>query len=188
MRGSIGGSLPKASSSAMEVRPRQTAPICRQRPDHNFVEYVDRFPDAAAPPVGIDPPRSASQRRNSGSGFFIGRDSRGRWTALGADGLVGGVFTSKDAALRYAQSEAGRSPGAVRLTSAPLELPFNRNQIGKGDGLPAWWRLGRAARGARSFAHRLPITGGADRRWLAIDLCLVTGLAALCLMAAVALS
>jgi hypothetical protein len=118
----------------------------------------------------------------------IGRDSRGRWTALAAGGLAGGVFKSKDAAIRFAQAEAGRAPGALRFTSSPLELPFTRNQIGRGEGLPAWWRLGRATRGAKSFTERMPITGSVDRRWLAIDIGIVAALAALCLTVAVVLS
>jgi len=137
-----------------------------------------------------DPPNPALalRRQGSGSRFVIGRDSRGRWTALAAGGLAGGVFRSKDAALRYAQAEAGRAPGAVSFTSSPLELPFTRNQIGRGDGLPSWWRLERAARGAKSFTDRMPVTGNADRRWLAIDLGLVAAFAALCLTVAAVLS
>ena len=133
-------------------------------------------------------PAARRQDRGCGSSFTIGMDLRGRWTALAAGGLAGGVFRSKEAAMRYAHSEAGRSPGAVRLTSAPLELPFDRNQIGRGEGLPAWWRLERATRGAKSFTSSLPVAGGIERRWLAIDLCLVAGLAALCLTVAVVLS
>src|SRR4029077_16883380 len=94
----------------------------------------------------------------------------------------------KDAAIRYAQAEAGRAPDAVRLTASPLELPFTRNQIGRGEGLPAWWRLDRATRGAKSFAERMPIMGDVDRRWLAIDLGLVAGLGALCLAVPLLLS
>jgi hypothetical protein len=129
-----------------------------------------------------------SRREISPSGFTIGRDSRGRWTALGAGGRCGGIFRSKDAAIRYARSEAGRSPGAVCLTSAPLDLPFDKGRIGQGEGLPAWWRLGPGTRGMASFADRVPIAAGLDRRWLVIDLGIVAGLAALCLSVAVLLS
>jgi hypothetical protein len=133
-------------------------------------------------------PTAGSRRQVSGSGFVIGRDSRGRWTALAASGLAGGVFRTKDAAIRFAQAEAVRVPGAVRFTSSPLELPFTGNQIGRGDGLPAWWRLSRATRGGKSFAERMPIMSDIDRRWLAVDLGLVTALAALCLTVAAVLS
>ena len=102
--------------------------------------------------------------------FVVGKDSQGRWTALGVNGLAGGVFRSKDAALRYAQAETGRSRGAVRLTSAPLELSLNQGRLGHGEGLPAWWRFGPGTRGTSSFADHLPIAGGIDRRWLMIDL------------------
>ena len=141
------------------------------------------------PKSGSSNPGPASRRQGSGSGFVIGRDLRGRWIALAAGGLAGGVFRSKDAAIRYAQAEAGRAPDAVRgLTASPLEPPFTRNQIGRGEGLPAWWRLDRATRGAKSFAERMPIMGHVDRRWLAIDLGLVAGLGALCLAVALLLS
>ena len=130
----------------------------------------------------------AASRQGSGSSFVIGRDSHGRWTALAAGGLSGGVFKDKDAAMRFAQDEAGRAPGAVHFASFPVELPFTRNQIGRGDRLPAWWRLGRATRGAWSFNERMPIMSDAERRWLAIDLGLVTALAALCVTVAVVLS
>ncbi|SDR60971.1 hypothetical protein SAMN05519103_07233 [Rhizobiales bacterium GAS113] len=129
-----------------------------------------------------------SRREISASGFVIGRDSRGRWTALGAGGLSGGLFKSKDAAIRYAQSEAGRSPGAVRLTAAPLDLPFDKGRIGHGEGLPTWWRLGPGTRGMTSFADRLPVGAGLDRRWFMIDLGIVAGLAVLCLAVAAVLS
>ncbi|MFI5015905.1 MAG: hypothetical protein ACHQAY_26525 [Hyphomicrobiales bacterium] len=119
---------------------------------------------------------------------MVGRDLRRRWTALGANGLAGGVFSSEDAAIRYAQAEAGRLPGAVRLTSAPLELAFNQDRLGRGEGLPAWWRLGPSTRGTKSFADRMPIAGGIDRRWLMIDLGIVSALAALCLALGAALS
>jgi len=130
----------------------------------------------------------ASRGQGLGSGFVVGRNSRGHWTALSAGGLTGGVFRSKDAAIRYAQAEAGRAPGAVSFTSSPVELPFTRNQIGRGDGLPSWWRLERATRGGRSFIELMPVTGNADRRWLAIDLGLAAAFAALCLTVAAVLS
>ena len=132
--------------------------------------------------------RAASRRQDSGSSFVIGRDSRGRWTALATGGLSGGVFKDKDAAIRFAQAEAGRAPGAVHFTSSPVELPFTRNQIGGGDGLPAWWRLDRATRGARSANERMPFMSDVERRWLAIDLGLVAALMALCLAVAEVLS
>ena len=129
-----------------------------------------------------------SRREISPSGFTIGRDSRGRWTAVGAGGLSGSIFRSQDAAIRYAQSQSGRKAGAVRLTSEPLDLPFDKGRIGNGEGLPAWWRLGPGTRGMGSFASRLPNGAGLDRRWLMVDLCLVGGLAVLCLTVAAVLS
>jgi hypothetical protein len=120
--------------------------------------------------------------------FVVGRDSRGRWTVRGAEGSVGGFFKNKDAALRYARSEAGGLPGAVRLTLSPQELTFSHGRLGKGEGLPAWWRLGPATAGPRSFTRSSPIIGNLDRRWLAVDATLIAGLAVLCLTVGAALS
>jgi hypothetical protein len=108
--------------------------------------------------------------------FVVGRDSSGRWTVRGAEGLVGGIFKNKDAAMRYARSEAGGLPGAVRLTLAPQELIFNHRRLGKGQGLPPWWRLGPAAAGPSSFSKSTPITGGLDQHWLVVDAALVATL------------
>jgi hypothetical protein len=93
--------------------------------------------------------------------FVVGRDSSGHWTVRGGEGLVGGIFKNKDAAMHYARSEAGGLPGAVRLTLAPQELVFDHRPLGKGEGLPPWWRLGRASGGAViileiSADHRRP--------------------------------
>ena len=109
--------------------------------------------------------------------FVVGRDSSGHWTVRGAEGLVGGIFKNKDAAMHYARSEAGGLPGAVRLTLAPQELVFDHRPLGKGEGLPPWWRLGRAAAGPSSFSKSAPIIGDLDRRWLVVDAALVATLA-----------
>jgi hypothetical protein len=67
--------------------------------------------------------------------LVIGRDARGRSTALVASALPGGASRSKDAAIRYAQ--AGRAHGTVRCIMLPLEHPFTRDRIGRGEGLAA---------------------------------------------------
>jgi hypothetical protein len=54
--------------------------------------------------------------------FIVGKDIEGHWIALEIHGAGGGLFTSKDAALRYASFETGGRPGAVKLASEPLEL------------------------------------------------------------------
>jgi hypothetical protein len=127
-------------------------------------------------------------KHSTGAGFVVGRDLSGRWTVRGSEGLAGGFFKSKEAAMRYARSEAGGSPGAVRLTLAPQELIFSHGRVGKGEGLPAWWRLGRAAAGPRSYSKASPIIAGLDRGWLMLDAALVATLAVLCVAVGAALS
>jgi hypothetical protein len=54
--------------------------------------------------------------------FIIGQDREGHWIVREMHGLGGGMFVSRDAALNYAEFESGHRPGAVRLTSQPLEF------------------------------------------------------------------
>jgi hypothetical protein len=116
------------------------------------------------------------------SDFVVGRDRLGRWTAVGSGGLAGGFFTSRKAALRYARLETGREQGAVRLSSAPLQLTLGEGQIGRqGEGLPAWWRLGPSTRGSKSYVDTFPIAASEDKRWFMLDIAMVAGLAMLCL-------
>jgi hypothetical protein len=69
--------------------------------------------------------RSAPQSNLMGTGVHgvvVGRNRRGAWVALDTNGLAGGIFVSRDAALHYAEFESDHRPGAVRLVSQPLEL------------------------------------------------------------------
>jgi hypothetical protein len=126
-------------------------------------------------------------KRSTGARFVVGRDLNGCWTVRESEGLAGGYFRSKEAAMRYARSEAGGSPGAVKLTLAPQELIFGHGRLGKGEGLPAWWRLGRATAGMRSYSKASPIIAGLDRGWLMLDAALVAMLAVLCVTVGAAL-
>jgi hypothetical protein len=54
--------------------------------------------------------------------FRVGRDREGRWVAVETSGASGGIFKSRDAALRYPASETGRRPGAIAVWPEPLEL------------------------------------------------------------------
>lgn len=56
------------------------------------------------------------------SAFLVGRDQEGHWLAVEAHGLGGGLFTTQEAALRYASFESGRRPGAVELVAGPIAL------------------------------------------------------------------
>lgn len=54
--------------------------------------------------------------------FVVGQDGQGRWLAVETHGLGGGIFASRDGALRYARDESHGVPGAVRLAARPLRL------------------------------------------------------------------
>lgn len=54
--------------------------------------------------------------------FVVGQDCLGRWLAVETHGLGGGVFTSRSAAVRYAATESGRSPDAVKVVGGHVRL------------------------------------------------------------------
>lgn len=54
--------------------------------------------------------------------FFIGKDSRDNWVTREQNGLCGGLFVSRDAALRYALFENGHHPEAIIPSASILEL------------------------------------------------------------------
>jgi hypothetical protein len=53
---------------------------------------------------------------------LLGRDADGRWIVRDARGLSGGVFVSRDAALRFAAHETEHRPNAVHLVPEPIRL------------------------------------------------------------------
>jgi hypothetical protein len=58
--------------------------------------------------------------------FMVGQDERGHWVAQALDGVCGGLFVSRDAAMRYIRSEKGPSPQAVVVVSGVLDLDMTR--------------------------------------------------------------
>jgi hypothetical protein len=58
--------------------------------------------------------------------FMIGRDSCGNWVVQDQKGIAGGLFVTRDAALRYVRSENGYQPRAVVMVSGNLELDMSR--------------------------------------------------------------
>jgi hypothetical protein len=61
--------------------------------------------------------------------FMVGRDEGGNWVAQALDGACGGLFVSRDAALRYIRLEKGRLPQAVVMVSGVLELDMKRKPV-----------------------------------------------------------
>lgn len=58
--------------------------------------------------------------------FIIGQDRGGHWIVTETHGLYGGIFCSKDAALRFAKFETANRNGELELTSERLELAPRR--------------------------------------------------------------
>ena len=54
--------------------------------------------------------------------FLVGRNSRGHWVAQDRNGLYGGLFVSRAAAVSYAMFENGHNPAAVISTPDIIEL------------------------------------------------------------------
>jgi hypothetical protein len=59
--------------------------------------------------------------------FMVGQDKRGNWVVQDQKGMCGGLFISREAALRYVRSENGFKPRAVVMVSGGFELDMNRN-------------------------------------------------------------
>jgi hypothetical protein len=54
--------------------------------------------------------------------FLIGKNSRGNWVVQDQNGLCGGLFVGRAAALKFALSENGNDPEAVLMVPGVLEL------------------------------------------------------------------
>jgi hypothetical protein len=72
---------------------------------------------------------------------FIGKNSRGQWVAREQNGLYGGLFVSRTAAVRYALFENGHHPEAVISSAKLLELymsssPSEQAEISATDAQP----------------------------------------------------
>ncbi len=58
--------------------------------------------------------------------FMVGQDQQGNWVVQEQNGVRGGLFVDRDAALRYVRSENGRRPPVVIMISGILELDMMR--------------------------------------------------------------
>jgi hypothetical protein len=54
--------------------------------------------------------------------FTLGRDHDGLWIVQEAHGLCGGLFTSENAATRYAKFESAGRGSVIRFIPDPIEL------------------------------------------------------------------
>lgn len=69
----------------------------------------------AKAPKTKEPPNEASL-------VLIGKNSRGHWVAQAQNGLYGGLFVDRLAAMRYALFENGRHPEFIVAVSTVVEL------------------------------------------------------------------
>lgn len=58
--------------------------------------------------------------------FLIGQDHSGNWVVTETHGLCGGLFCSKDAAVRFAKFESADRLGSLAITSDCLEFAARR--------------------------------------------------------------
>ena len=56
--------------------------------------------------------------------FTLGRDHGGHWVVRESHGLCGGLFASRDAAIRFIRAENADRSRFLRVARAPLELDF----------------------------------------------------------------
>ncbi len=56
--------------------------------------------------------------------FVVGQDRFGCWLAIETHNLGGGIFKSREDALHYVDFETGHRPGAIELSTEPLQLRF----------------------------------------------------------------
>jgi hypothetical protein len=54
--------------------------------------------------------------------FIVGLDGEGHWIARDEQGSTGGVFSDRDAAIRFAATESDHQAGAVRLAPDTARL------------------------------------------------------------------
>jgi len=58
--------------------------------------------------------------------FMVGQDRHGNWVVQEQNGVRGGLFVDRDAALRFVRSENGGRSRAVIMISGILELGMTR--------------------------------------------------------------
>ena len=54
------------------------------------------------------------------STYMVGQDRAGRWLAMEAEGRGGGMFCSREAAMRFAGSQTSWRDGAVSEPGGPM--------------------------------------------------------------------
>ena len=85
--------------------------------------------------------------RGGHSVLMVGQDCRGSWVVQEQSGERGGLFVSRDAALRYVRDENRDQQSLVVMISGILELDVNRRPSAAVERLSGTdgWRLRRVA-------------------------------------------
>jgi hypothetical protein len=73
----------------------------------------------------VEPPSCSS----ASTIVFIGKDSHGNWVAQEQNGLYGGLFVSRMAAVRYALFENGNHWEAIVAVSREIELDMGGERL-----------------------------------------------------------
>src|ERR1700704_4939991 len=73
----------------------------------------------------VEPPSCSS----ASTIVFIGKNSRGNWVAQEQNGLYGGLFAQRAAAVPYALFENGNHPETIVAVSREIELDMNRRPL-----------------------------------------------------------
>jgi hypothetical protein len=60
--------------------------------------------------------------------FVIGQNRSGHWVVTETHGLYGGIFCSREAALRFAKFERADRQGDCAVTSSPIEFATRRRR------------------------------------------------------------
>ena len=68
----------------------------------------------------VEHPPAASTGHHAA--FLGGQDGEGHWLAVETHGLGGGIFVSRDKAIRYARDESHGLPGTIRFVDEPIRL------------------------------------------------------------------
>jgi hypothetical protein len=61
-------------------------------------------------------------RGTAATSYLVGQDGEGHWVAVETGGRAGGIFRSRQDAIRYACVETGCRPDDVALTLEPIRF------------------------------------------------------------------
>ena len=68
-------------------------------------------------------------RKSPSPRFVVGQDDQGHWAALDTEGREGGLFASREAALKYVAAETGRRRPTAVFSAKPLALWAGNNPL-----------------------------------------------------------